>query len=636
MVNKKNIILLILGIIIFLIFQIKSSKIIVENVTSEYNIKCNYCIEINNSIFSIKDTYFVKIYAEGFEEGHFKLSHESGLNIINLDPSEIKIEVLYDVPLINPTYKINSNNYEIDSKVKILPGEYVFLIESDNYITYEKIEKIIPSGNTYKIDLKKNKINKPVKILSKYKSMKINNKKFDNLEDIIYLKEKINNFSFVDNNGFIMSYKYFIEDNKYEEIDISKIPKTMASTILFETNPPGAAISINKKYAGITPITINKKKVNLIEITASGYKDLIIEPLGELDKKNYYYNLEPLLSKISFKTNLEAKIFIDNEYVGITPFESKLRAGEYDLVFSKDGYAKVEKKLIVDPGFNLDINEKLITLKQSAILNSKQIYENTIGIKLKLFSPIQITLGSKLTEKRRQRNEILKNINLTKHYYVSTSLITEKNYQSIVGTYQKVSENPIVNISWDEAAIFCNNLSKVEGLEEFYSLNSSNNVIGYNQNSVGYRLLSEAEWENIASLKTGKTIYPWGDEPSVPTSIGNLAGEEAKGKYKYYIKNYNDDNIKLSKVQTFKSNKNGIYDIVGNVSEWVHDFYSEDFFTSEDENLYNYMGPNFGNSHVIKGSNYQSFNTTELGISYREGQIEASNLIGFRVARWIY
>tara|TARA_A100001011_G_scaffold27741_1_gene27093 strand:+ start:315 stop:2225 length:1911 start_codon:yes stop_codon:yes gene_type:complete len=636
MVNKKNIILLVLSIFIFFIFQIKSSKIIVENVTSGYDIKCIYCIEINNSVFSIKDTYSIKVYAEGFEDGKFKLSHKNGLNIINLEPSEIKVEILYDIPPTNPNFKINNNNYEIGSEVKIKPGEYIFLIESDNYFTYEKIDKILPSGDTYKIDLKKNKINKPIKIVSEYKNVKINNNKYDNIEDIIYLKEKNNNFLFVDNDNLKIDYNYYVDDNRYEEVDFSKIPITIESKILIETNPPGAAISINKKYVGITPITINNKKVNLIEISASGYKDLTIEPNEDLDKKNYLYTLEPLLSKISLKSNLEAKIYINNEYVGITPFEIKLRMGEYDLVLIKDGYAKVEKKLIIDPGFNIDINEKLITLKQSAILNSKQIIENKIGMELKLFNPTQILLGSKITEKRRQRNEILKNVHLNKHYYASKSLVTESNYKSIITSYNKVSENPIVNVTWDEAAIFCNKLSKIEGFEEFYKLDSNEKVVGYNQKSIGYRLLSETEWENIASINTGKTIYPWGDEASVPTGIGNLAGEEVKGKYKYYIKNYRDDNIKLSKVKTFKPNKNGMYDIVGNVSEWVHDFYSEDFFISEDEILYNYMGPNFGNSHVIKGSNYQSSNTTELGISYREGQIEASDLIGFRVARWIY
>ena len=305
-------------------------------------------------------------------------------------------------------------------------------------------------------------------------------------------------------------------------------------------------------------------------------------------------------------------------------------------MLTKEGYAPIKKKIIVDPGFNIQINEKLITLKQSALIKTKKIYKNSIGIELKLFDPIRITIGSKASEKRRQRNEVLKNIFIDRHFYVSTTLITENDYKKINNQYTKSSEFPVVNIDWNSAAIYCNMLSKSEDLTEFYKINSVNNVIGYNKKSTGYRMLSEAEWEYIASLKNGKTIYPWGNEASVPTNIGNLAGEESKDKFQYYIKNYNDNIVKLSEVKSFDANQNKIYDIVGNVSEWVHDFYSEDFFTSENGELYNYMGPNFGNSHVIKGSNYQSSNRTELGISYREGQIDVSSLIGFRVARWIY
>ena len=60
-----------------------------------------------------------------------------------------------------------------------------------------------------------------------------------------------------------------------------------------------------------------------------------------------------------------------------------------------------------------------------------------------------------------------------------------------------------------------------------------------------------------------------------------------------------------SPVGSFKPNHNGIYDLTGNLSEWVSDFYSSDI-VSNDIIFKDYIGPLFGSSHVIKGSNYNS------------------------------
>ena len=135
MINKRNVTLLILGILIFLLFQINSSKIIVENVTTSYKTKCNSCINIGDSIFSFGNTYSIKISADGYEEGNFNLRHENGLNVVNLEPAKVLVEILFKEFLINASLKINSNSYQIDSEIRLNPGEYIFLIESDNYFT---------------------------------------------------------------------------------------------------------------------------------------------------------------------------------------------------------------------------------------------------------------------------------------------------------------------------------------------------------------------------------------------------------------------------------------------------------------------------------------------------------------------
>ena len=49
------------------------------------------------------------------------------------------------------------------------------------------------------------------------------------------------------------------------------------------------------------------------------------------------------------------KTIINNNYIGDTPYETKLKVGTYNIMLTKEGYAPIKKKIIVDPGFNIQI-----------------------------------------------------------------------------------------------------------------------------------------------------------------------------------------------------------------------------------------------------------------------------------------
>ena len=93
---------------------------------------------------------------------------------------------------------------------------------------------------------------------------------------------------------------------------------------------------------------------------------------------------------------------------------------------------------------------------------------------------------------------------------------------------------PVINVTWDHAKRYVAWLSKVT--------------------EKSYRLLSEAEWEYAARAGT-RTAYSWGDE------IG-------KGRANY-------DGSQTAPVGSFAPNAFGLYDIHGNVSEWVEDCYHD-------------------------------------------------------------
>ena len=250
-----------------------------------------------------------------------------------------------------------------------------------------------------------------------------------------------------------------------------------------------------------------------------------------------------------------------------------------------------------------------------------------------LFEPGSFLMGSSKKESRRDINEIMRSVKITKHFYISKNLITEEQY-SLFKRSSK-SNLPVNNISWIDAAKFCNWLSSKEGFENFYEI-KNNQIISFNMDSKGYRLPTEAEWEYVAkSNNPEKYIYSWGSDRKITKLVGNIADVSTQGILSNFIDDYDDGYDERSPVGSFRSNQNEINDLTGNLSEWVNDFYSVEF-VQQSKVFQDYIGPLAGTSHVIKGSNYYSSTPLQLGLSYRTYGNEPNDLVGFRIARWIY
>ena len=348
--------------------------------------------------------------------------------------------------------------------------------------------------------------------------------------------------------------------------------------------------------------------------------------------------LEKEYGEVNIIASPIGKIKIDGKDYGNTPKKIKLQTIKQKLEISKEGFLKYETYIKPKSTELSKVEVKLEKEFDNIERLNPENYINSIGIKIKLFSPGRFTMGAPRHEKGQRANEFLKEIILRKKFYSSLTEVTIEQFMEFKGkSNTKRNKNlPISNIFWKDAISFCNWLSKKEGLDSVYVFNKEK-YVGANLQNNGYRLPTEAEWEWLAR-KAGRnsvTKFSWGKNLPIPKMAGNLADESVIGFKELYIPNYKDNHRGLAPVGTFKNDISGLHDLTGNVKEWVHDYY---LVSVPKSNMiyYDPSGPKKGVGHVVKGSSYLSATLQEVRASYRDSEVNKKDDIGFRIVRYLY
>jgi formylglycine-generating enzyme required for sulfatase activity len=310
----------------------------------------------------------------------------------------------------------------------------------------------------------------------------------------------------------------------------------------------------------------------------------------------------------------------------------------HEIIFKKDGYRSVVKRISPKGGRVQSVSASLFTEYQARLKEAPRKFTNGAGIKLKLFvGSDNFTMGAPRSQKGQRANEFEKKIRLTKPFYASVFEITNRQFAGF--DPKKASgpaNNPITSVSWQVAATFCNWLSAAEKIRPFYRIEQGK-VTGFDPDGEGYRLLSEGEWEWLArkSGKTDVTFFTWGNARVIPPKTANVADESAKGQVKFFVPNYKDGYAGAAPVGSFDQEPSGLYDMAGNVSEWVHDVYS--ILPPRNEQIAdNPLGEQQGAAHVVKGANWRSGTITTLRPAFREGLTGGRDDLGFRIGRYLY
>lgn len=178
-------------------------------------------------------------------------------------------------------------------------------------------------------------------------------------------------------------------------------------------------------------------------------------------------------------------------------------------------------------------------------------------------------------------SEISHNVTITKPFYIGKYEITNKQYNDVLPGLYTPNDFPVETCTWVEAVVFCNEASKREGLEQCYTISGSTYTCNFDKK--GYRLPTEAEWEYACK------------------GTGTLDGLAENRLLPYAWNNMNSGGT-VHQIGQKTSTDYGLYDMLGNVSEWCWDWYTAYGSAS----VTNPTGPSTGSYRVLRGGNYNN------------------------------
>ncbi len=204
-------------------------------------------------------------------------------------------------------------------------------------------------------------------------------------------------------------------------------------------------------------------------------------------------------------------------------------------------------------------------------------------------------------------------VSISKAFYMTKFEVSQRLFKSVMKYNPSIDKNlsfPVDSVDWLTAVTFCNEISKLSGLDTCYKISGSGVI--FNQNAKGWRLPTEAEWEYAAK----------------DTTKGDYGGNSFLEFMGWFNEN---SGMKVHNSGFKNANLYGLYDMHGNVWEHCWDWYQFDYYKNNN-NTNDPNGPSIGDRRVIKGGSWSSGRgyARSSNRNIPEGKV---NNIGLRLVR---
>ena len=162
-------------------------------------------------------------------------------------------------------------------------------------------------------------------------------------------------------------------------------------------------------------------------------------------------------------------------------------------------------------------------------------------------------------------------------FYIDKHEVTQREFERVMRRNPSEFKGkilPVDSVTWKEAKSYCQKMGK--------------------------RLPTEAEWEK-ASKGGAPSVYPWGDK--FESGKANFCDQRCSKRWRE--NQFQDGYEYTAPVGSYPPNDYGVYDMVGNVYEWVEDWYAKDYYRVRPQK--NPQGPVGGSKKVMRGGSWINY-----------------------------
>jgi formylglycine-generating enzyme required for sulfatase activity len=440
--------------------------------------------------------------------------------------------------------------------------------------------------------------------------------------------------------------------------------------LVVRSSPAGANVTVGGVWRGRTPLEIDVRPgiAQSIAVLRDGYepaaRELTVAAGGRLAAE---FALVPILGEVIVRANPpDAQLYVDGAARGAANQTLSLPATSHVIEIRRAGYAPHRVTVTPRPGLPQNVEVTLLegvardtgraaaldresgtgsgaagAPAAPAIVGLPPTVRTKAGQELSLVPAGEFTMGSPRREAGRRANEAQRPVRLERRFYLAPREVTNAEFRQFRPAHRsgyllqntlELDRQPVVNVTWQDAAAYANWLSAQDGLEPAYE-SQGGKLVPVVPATRGYRLPTEAEWEWVARWSGGAPRkYPWGDSLPVPPGAGNFADRSAQPLVTQVLADYDDGHPVTAPVGSFLASPLGFHDMGGNVAEWTHDLYTVQPPASAV--VVDPLAGGAGSLHVIRGSSWRHSGVTELRSAHRDYGDGKRNDLGFRIARY--
>ena len=531
--------------------------------------------------------------------GYLKINSNMKDLIVEIDGEVTKQEAQYELESGNHSIRVTASNCsEYTTQVNITRGKTSSIKANLEKLTGEVILYVTPSDALVVIGVANYENARKFELEPGNYKMHLSSDLYDTKTiDLVVQKGKTNrvNVQLVKNAGMLSmtrrpeSAKIVIDGKDYGATD--KIELRSGSYHL-------EAVVDSSYHPFAENISITKNKTTTLKVDVKRRKGVFL------------FNSIPFNTKVRLLQKGETKF----EFNG-TGIIEELPVGRYVVLVQSPGHRSVRSEMMIEENKNYILDLKL----EQGVDEILRTETTAAPAFLKKIDGGYFEMGATPEQGNGTRMELPVRTVAVNMFYIGTTEVTQGLWNEVMGENPSHFKSdhvdnslPVENISWLEAVKFCNKLSEKEGLTPCYKIDDA--VVSCNFEANGYRLPTEGEWEYAAR----------GDDSTAQFIFsGSKKVEEVA-----WIKSNSDK--RTHPVAQKSPNKNGLYDMTGNVAELCNDFY--DKYNPAD--LLNPKGPETGKKISIRGG---SWNSTEgkARISAREsnGTGARKSTTGLRLVR---